>query len=437
MKIQVESVSPVERKVTIEVDPERVAKEVERAYSGLGRRVKLRGFRPGKAPRKVLERHFRSEVESEVAETIVKQTFAEAVRVESIDVVAPPQVSISEGVAEGKPLRYTARVEVKPKLEPKDYRGLEVTRKPPEVTDEMVSAELSRLQDSLAQLVPVEGRFEAQEGDWAVVDHEGTVDGKPFEGSRAEGVTVKVAAGAISEGNVELLKGKKLGDTVEFDEPFAEDHRVEALRGKVGSMKMTLKALKTRQLPALDDAFAKGLGIEGIETLDALRARIRADLQKREDRRAEVELKDNIVKAALAKNEFEVPPALVERAIDAMIEGAAERFARSGIDLRQLELDYARMRADLREQALLQVRGRLLLDAIAEAEKIVVTDEDVQAEIARFADEVGAPLAKLQQQMRGNEAREAVKTKIREEKALSLMSSAATIKPQGGGSSPS
>src|SRR5512138_2944698 len=199
MKIEVENVSPVERKVTIEVDPDRVASELEQAYVGLGRRVKLRGFRPGKAPRKVLERHFRSEVEREVAENIVQSTCAEAVRVEAIDVVAPPHVSISEGVAEGKPLRYTARVEVKPKLDPKDYRGLAVTRKPPQVADEDVSKELSKIQEQMSQLVPVEGRFEAQEGDWAVVDHEGTIDGKPFDGSNAEGVTAKVGPGSITE----------------------------------------------------------------------------------------------------------------------------------------------------------------------------------------------------------------------------------------------
>src|SRR5512138_1532544 len=195
MKIQVETISPVERKVTIEVDPDRVAKEMDRSYTALGRRVKLRGFRPGKAPRKVLERNFRAEIESEVAEKIVQQTFAEAVRVESIDVVAPPHVSISEGVAEGKPLKYTARVEVKPKLDPKDYRGLSVTRKPPEVTDEAISAELTRIQEQMAQLVPVEGRFDAQEGDLVVIDHEGTIEGAGFEGSKGEGVLVKLASG--------------------------------------------------------------------------------------------------------------------------------------------------------------------------------------------------------------------------------------------------
>lgn len=429
MKIEVESVSPVERKVTIEVDPERVAKELERAYVGLGRRVKLRGFRPGKAPRKVLERHFRSEVEGEVAEKIVQATFAEAVRDEAIDIVAPPHVSITEGVADGKPLRYTARVEVKPKLSPRDYRGLEVKRRAPSVSDDDVAAEITKIQESMAQLVPVEGRFDAQEGDWAVVDHEGAIDGKPFEGSRAEGVTVRVGPGALSEGNLEALKGKKLGDSVEIEETFAADHRHEALRGKTAKMKVTLKALKTRQLPQVDDALAKSIGIEKVETLEQLRAWIRADLEKRETRRAESELRDGLVKAALAKNEFEVPPVLVERAIDAMIEGAAERFDRQGIDIRKLGLDYARMRADLREQALFQVRGRLLLDAIAEAEKVDVTDEDLQAEITRITGELGLPLATVQQQMRGKEAREALRNKIREDKALAVLSSAATIQP--------
>jgi trigger factor len=427
MKIQVESVSPVERKVTIEVDPERVAKELERAYTGLSRRVKLKGFRPGKAPRKVLERQFKAEVESDVAERIVSDTFAEAVRAEDLPVVAAPSVSIAEGIAEGKPLRYTARVEVKPELQPKDYRGLTVTRKPPEVTDQMVSDELTRLQQSYAELVPVEGRFDAQPGDWAIIDHWGTVDGQLFSGGKAEDVTVRVGPGPIQEGNLEKLAGVKLGEEIDFEQPFGPEHRDPALRGKVAKMKAKLKALKTQKIPSLDDAFAKEVGIEGIETLPALQARIRSDLEKREKRRAEAQLRDALVKAALAKNDFEVPSSLVERAIDQMIEGTTERFARQGVDLRKLEMDMARLRADLREQALLQVRGALLLEAIADAEKIEVTDEDVQAEVSRIADELGMPLAKVQQQTRSNETREALRNRIREDKALALLSSAATI----------
>jgi trigger factor len=429
MKIQVEAVSPVEKKVTIEIDPDRVATEIAKGYASLGRRVKLKGFRPGKAPRHVLERSFKEQVEGEVLERLVGQTFSEAVKQESIEAIAPPHVHVEEpGLGEGRSLRYTARVEVRPRLAPRDYKGLEVTKRVPEVTDQMVSDELTRIQDSMAQLVPVEGRFEAREGDHAVIDHEGTIGGQPFEGSKAEGVTVQVRAGELVDGNIPALAGKKLGETVELDQSFPASYRVEALRNKVARFKLTLKALKARQVPSLDDELAKDLGIEGVATLDALRKRIREDLEKREQRRAESEHRDALVKAALRKNDFEVPPALVERAIDAMLESTAERFARQGVDIRQLDLDVARLRGDLREQALLQVKGALLLEAIADAEKIAVDDAEVQAEVARMAGEMGVPLAKVQQQIRGSEARSALRNRLREDKALALLSANAAAK---------
>jgi trigger factor len=214
---------------------------------------------------------------------------------------------------------------------------------------------------------------------------------------------------------------------VEIDQAFPVDYRVEGLRGKVGHFAVTLKGLKTRQVPSLDDELAKDLGIEGVETLEQLRARIRGDLEKRERRRSESELKEALVKAALTRNDFEVPPALVERAIDAMIQGAADRFARQGLDIRQMGLDLPRLRADLREQALTQVKGALLLEAIADQEKIEATDEDVQAEIARTASELNMPLAKVQQQMRGEESRVALSNKIREDKALAFLTSEAKL----------
>ncbi len=429
MKIQVETISPVEKKVTIEVDPQLVTQELARAYASLGRRVKLRGFRPGKAPRKVLERNFKEQIESEVLERLVGQTFGEAVRQESIAAVAPPHVQVAEpGLGEGQPLKYTARVEVKPKLEPKDYKELEVTRRLAEVTDQMVSEELTRLQDAMAQLVPVEGRFEAQRGDYAVIDHQGTLGGQPFEGGNAEGVTVQVAPGEILEGFAPQLEGKRLGETVELDQAFPVDHPNELLRNKVAHLVVTLKGLKFRQAPTLDDEFAKDLGLQDVQTLENLKTRIRNDLEKREKRRSEAELRNGLIKAALAKNDFEVPPALVERAIDAMLQGAADRFARQGVDIRQLNLDVARMRADLREQALLQVKGALLLEAIADAEKFEVSEAEIEAEAARIAEEIGAPLAKVRQQISGNDARAALSNRIREDKALAFLSSQANLK---------
>jgi trigger factor len=429
MKIEVEAVSPVEKKVTVEVDPDRVAKELDRAYSSLGRRVKIKGFRAGKVPRKVLERNFRDEVERDVAERIVQGAFGEAVREHELSPVAPPHVDVAEpGLQQAQPFRFTARVEVKPKLEPRDYKGLEVTKPVHEVTDQLVSDELTRIQDSMAQLVPVEGRFDAQMGDFAVIDHDGTVDGQPFEGGKAEGVTIRVEEGDAIEGKFPQLAGKKLGETIDVEFAFPPSYGNAELRGKTGKFQVTLKALKTRQVPSLDDELAKDLGAEGIATLEELKARIRQDLDARAKARSDAELKDALVKAALAKNDFEVPPALIEHAIDVMIQGAAQRFAQQGLDIRQMGLDFARLRADMREQALLQVKGALLLEAIADAEKLQVSADDIQAEVAALASESRVPLAQVQQELRSAQARSALVNKIRERKALAFLTSEAHLK---------
>jgi len=430
MKINVETTSPIERKLTIEVPAERVDRELEKAYVQLGRRVKLRGFRPGHVPRGVLVRNFRGEVEREVVEKLVSGTFLEAAEAEGVEAVAPPSVSLEAALTEGKDFKYTATVEVKPVVVAKDYKGLSVTRRAAAVGDAEVDAELAKLQDSYARLVETGGRDVAQDGDFAVIDHEGTIGGLPFDGGKAEGVTVKVGQGKVEEGFIAALVGKKVGETAEFEEPFPADHRNEQLRGKVAHMKVVLKGLKVRQLAALDDTLAASVGIEGVDTLDQLKARIRADLGKREAKRAEAELKDALIKAALEKNSFEVPPSMVERAIDAMLEGTMERFARMGVDVSQLDLDVARLRGDLREQAQLQVRGSLLLEAVAQAEQLQVTEEDLQAELTRMADELGVPVQKAQQQMRGKEARAALENRVREDKALAVLTQAAAIQTQ-------
>jgi len=427
MKINVETISPVERKLSIEVPPERVSKELDKAYVSVGRRAKLPGFRPGHIPRSVLERNFKHEVERDVAERIVNLTFVEAAREKGIEPVATPNVSLEGPLVPGAEFKYTAKVEVRPAIAPKEYRGLAVTRTTVVVTEEAVGAELEKLRDRFGSLEALEGREVAEEGDWAVIDHEGTVEGKPFEGSTAEGVSVRAAQGKIEEGNIPQLVGKKVGETVEFDEPFAADHRNEQLRGKTTHMKVTLRGLRFRKLPELDDDFAKQVGVEGLETLEGLKGRIRADLEKREKRKTEADFKDALIKAALAKNDFEVPPSMVERTIDNMLESTVERFSRMGLDVAQLDLDVARLRGDLREQALLQVRGSLLLEAVADAEKIEVAAEDLQAELAKLADENGVPLNKVQQQMRSAEARAALQSRVREDKALSLLAESASV----------
>jgi trigger factor len=300
----------------------------------------------------------------------------------------------------------------------------------------MVADELTRIQDGMAQLVPVEGRFEAQEGDYVTVDHSAQLDGRDYEKARGEGITLRVGPGDLFQGLVPQLQGKRLGETVVVEQAFPADFHDAAVRNRPARFEITLKGLKTRQVPSLDDDLAKDLGLEGVDTLEKLRARVREELGRREKRRADAELKDALVKAALARNEFDVPESLVERSIDVMLQGAVERFARQGLDIRQMGLDVARLRADLREQALLQVKGALLLEAIADAEKLEVGDEDLQKEIARTAEELNVPVAKLQRQMSSPDARTAMRARLREDRALALMTSAATLKEAGAPASP-
>ncbi|MCX5729817.1 MAG: trigger factor, partial [Deltaproteobacteria bacterium] len=325
-------------------------------------------------------------------------------------------------IAADKPFSYVARVEVKPVIEPKDYRGLTVARKTVEVTDATVDAELDRLHQSYAEMVPVEGRTVAELGDWAVIDYKGSVEGKPFDGGSAEGAVVQVKDGNFFAGEMAALTGRSVGEKFELTQPFPADFRDPALAGKPGHFEMQLQSLRTQKIPPVDDAFAKEVGIEGVETLAALRDRIRADIEKREKRRVEAEGRDALVKGALDRNDFEVPPSLVERTIDVMVESTAQRLARQGIDLRQLDLDVARIRADLREQAVLTVKAALLLEAIAEAEKITVDDQDEQDEIRRRAEELGVPPARLQMKADG---RAALRQRIREDKVVALLAASA------------
>jgi len=313
---------------------------------------------------------------------------------------------------------------VKPAIEPKDYRGLSVARKAVEVTDATVEAELERLHQSFGEMQEVVGRDVAELGDWATIDYDATVDGKPFDGGSSKGALVQVKDGNFFAGEMAVLQGRKVGESFETEQSFPAYFRDAAMAGRTAKFTITLASLRTQKIPALDDAFAKEVGIEGVETLEALRARMRSDIERREKRRVEAEERDALVKAALDKNDFEVPVALVERTIDAMVESTAQRLARQGVDIRTLDLDLGRIRGDLREQALLTVKATLLLEAIADAEKIEVGEQEEQEEIQRRADEIGVPPAKLQ--VKG-EGRRALRQKVREDKVVALLASAANF----------
>jgi trigger factor len=419
MKVQVEELSPIEKKLSIEVENARVAEELNRAYTALGKQVKLPGFRQGKVPRRILEQRFREQIEDEVIQRVVQSAWLEAIREHKVEAVAPPQVTNNSGLKVDGPFSFEARVEVKPKVDVKDYQGLPLTRSESLVEDKEVDARLEEMRQNMARLEPVEGRDVAQAGDFATVDYEATVDGNAFPGSKADGVTVELVPGELVESNVAALEGSKVGDTKELDYAFPADYRVEEVKGKTARFKFNVKGLKKKVVPELNDDFAKETG--EAQSLEELRGKIRKDLEQGKRNKALADERDALLKALIERNAFEVPKSMVDRTIDNMLENRLRTMARMGMDPRRLNLDFSRLREDLREEATKEVKGALLIEAIAQKENIQASDEDLEKKIEELAKEANQAVSVVRKYFKGSEERQGLSLRLREEKTIEFL----------------
>jgi trigger factor len=419
MKVHVETLSPIERKLSIEVEPDQVAAELGRAYRALSERVRLPGFRPGKVPRRILEQRFRDEVEDDVARRLVERSYLSAISEHGVEAVSEPQVTGAKLVHDA-PFSFEATVEVRPEFAPKDYQGLPLKHVAPRVEEAQVDARLEELRQRLGRLEPVEGRTVAEPGDFAVVDYQGTLEGKPFEGGSGEGVTVEVAAGEVTAGNVEALAGLAVGETREVPATFPDGH---PSAGKTATFRFTLRGLKRRIVPPLDDELAREVG--GGPTLEALRTRVRGDLEVAAKSEAARSEREQLVHALVERNPFPVPKAMVERGVEAMLEGAFRSLARGGVDPRALNLDFEALRAEMRPRAETEVRGALLLESIAEAEGISVDKAEVDARIEQLAKESEQPLSQVRKAFKEASQRRGLEARMREEKTVEFLRSRA------------
>lgn len=422
MKVQVEEVSPIEKKLSIEVEPAVVTQELSRAYADLSKQVKIPGFRPGKVPRRILEQRYKVEVEADVARRVQLKAYFDAITEQKVEVVADPMLAPSK-LVENQPFAFTARVEVKPKVVAKDYRGLTLPKLDVSVGEDKVKEQLTRMLESSSEVVPVEGRDVAAKADFAVIDFTATMDGKEFPGNTGTGVTVEVAEGELVNANLAQLEGVKVGEVKAFDYTFPADYRVEEIKGKTAQFSVTLKELKVKKVPAADDAWAEKMGGT---TLAAFQAKIRADLERAAKGRAEADDREAIIKALSEKNAFEVPKAMIDRATDMMLDGAFRSMARSGVDLRSLGLDLEKMREEFRPKGEAEVRGQLLFESVGLQEKIDASDDEVEKKLAALAEEAGQPIANVRKQFKSAEDKESLKHRIREEKILAVIREAAT-----------
>lgn len=415
---------PVRRRLEVEVDAARVRGAFDSAYRDLGKRARVPGFRPGKVPRAVLERMFGPQIREEIERQLVSESLPQAVEQAGVHPVTEPAVDAQPPQPDA-PFRYSALVEVKPAIELPELSGLPARRPRVEVTDADVLGELEKLRERHAHLVEEPEGTTAARGHVLRVDFVGRIDGQPFEGGSGEAVEVEIGSERFLPGFTESLEGARAGERREVRVTFPADHGNAELAGREAVFDVTVHAVQRRELPELDDEFAKDLG--DFESLDALRARIRDDLRAVRERSAEAALRASLLQALVDRTRFDVPPGLIERRLQRELSRAHDELAESvPHDALHAQLD--QWREAWRPRAEREVREALLLEAVVAKAGIEVSDDELEARIQQLAAQEGVDEKRLRRAYReSGELREALRHQLQDEKALAFLRSTAKI----------
>jgi trigger factor len=424
MQIKVENLSTVKKKINFEIPAERVGDEIDKVYEQIRKKASIKGFRKGKVPFALIEKHYSPQMEADVIRNLVNDTYFKALMDAKIYPVSHPTIE-SDELKKGAPFTYSATVEVFPEVKVKDFDGLEVKRERYEFTDEVIDARLQEMQESVAQMKPVEGRPAAM-GDFVTLDFVGSFDGVPFENGSAEDFVLELGSGRFIPGFEEQVVGLEIGTEKEVAVTFPQDYSHAEFAGKEAIFALTIKGIKCKELPPLDDEFVKEFG--EFETLADLRGKLQEFHEKREQDRIEGELRERLVKALIDRNNLEVPETLVERQLESMLESTKRRLSQQRLSLEMMGLDEEQYRIKFRDVAEGQVKGSLLLEGLAKQEGMDVTDEDLDARFAQIAEQSGQnPDGVKKYYLQNEHARENITAQIREDKAIDFLLKRATI----------
>lgn len=378
MKIDIDEISPVQRKVRVELPAETVANEFSRAYEDLRRRVRIKGFRAGKAPRGVLQGIYGDELKGQVRSQLVEESLGEVIKERGLQIVSRPEIEAND-LVEGSAFSFSAVFEIKPEIEVKDYLGIEVEKVKLAVSDEQVNEALRRLRESHARLEPVENRAVVQRGDFVTLDFEGSVAGKPFPGSKGENYVLEVGGGQALAQFEEAVIGLIQGKPTEFQVTYPEDHANRELAGKTVDFSVVVREIKQKVLPELDDDFAKDYGECG--SLTELRAAIHKRLEDELTHIQQEELKEQIIGRLIEAGSFAPPPTLVERQIRHLMERYQNRGIGHNASGPQTPPSFEETRKTLEGRALRQVQATLLVEKISQLEHIEVSEKEVQERV--------------------------------------------------------
>jgi len=419
MQVTVESLSSVKKKIKIEIPAARVASEIDKVYGEIRKRAAIKGFRKGKVPLALVEKHYSGMMEEDVVKNLVNDSYFKALSDQKLYPVSYPVLENDELKA-GEPFKYTAIIEVFPEVSVKDYDGLEVTREQYQFNEEIINGRIGELRESLAQLKPLADDRPTALGDFVTFDFEGFLDGVPFEGGKGEDFQLELGSGRFIPGFEDQICGMKLGQDGEIKVTFPENYGKAELAGKETTFAVKIKEIKVKELPELDDDFVKELG--EFETVDQLRSHLVSDYERQEKERIEAEFREGVVKALIDRNPLEVPQALVDQQVDLMLENTKKRLAYQKLTLEMMGLDDAGYKRQFRTVAEGQVKGSLLVEALARQEDIKAEETDIEAKFKEMSGDNEQSLEAVRKHYLQNEkAKENLMAQIREEKVIDFL----------------
>lgn len=386
MSVQVENLEKNMAKLTIEVSAEELEKALQGAYLKQKKNISIPGFRKGKVPRAMIEKMYGAGVFYEdAANALIPQAYSQAAEESKLDIVSQPDIHV-EQIEKGKPFIFTAEVAVKPEVTLGEYKGVAVPKTNVEVTDEEVDDALKKEQEKNSRTITVEDRA-AENGDIVTIDFEGSVDGEAFEGGSGKEYPLTLGSNTFIPGFEDQLVGAKVDDVVDVHVTFPEDYNSEELKGKAAVFKCTVHKIETKELPELDDDFAKD--VSEFDTLEEYKNDIREDLKKKKEEEAKREKENAAVDKAVANASMEIPDAMINTQAAQMVDNFARRLSSQGMSMEQY-MQYtgqnaAALQEQMKPQALKQIQTRLVLEKVVEVENIQVSEEKLEEEIQKMA----------------------------------------------------
>lgn len=425
MSLQVEKLEKNMAKLTIEVSAEEFEKAIEKAYHKQKGQINIQGFRKGKAPRAVIEKMYGAGIfYEEAANMIIPEAYEKAYDECDLEIVSSPEIDVVQ-IEKGKSFIFTAEVALKPEVTLGEYKGVQVEKKNVEVTEEELNAELDRVREQNSRTIIVEDRA-AQNGDMTVIDFEGFVDGVAFEGGKGTDYPLTLGSHSFIDTFEDQLVGKNIGEEVEVNVTFPTEYHAADLAGKPAMFKVTIKEIKVKELPELDDDFAQD--VSEFETAAEYKEDVRKNLLARKEAAAKREKEEAVVAKVVENATMEVPEPMVTAEVRRMADEFAQRIQAQGLSLQQYfqftGLNANKFMEDLKPQALNRIQSRLVLEAVVKAENIVASEEDIEKEIADMAAMYQMEADKLKELLGANE-REQIALDMAVQKAVDLVVGAA------------